>query len=164
MDRFDLGAHTRTVSTRSPAAQRWFDLGLNWCYAFNQEEGVRCFQRALEADPDCVMAHWGVAYGSPGRSTTWSGVSFGEKEAASAHHAWRDTIILQARALCIATARRGRAGPGGGTSLSGSSSAEPATPLDYDRWDDRVRGRDAPAYTTSIPDDHDVMQPCSPRR
>ena len=63
MDGFDLGAHTRPITTRSPEAQRWFDLGLNWCFAFNQEEGVRCFQRALEADPSCVMAHLGVAYG-----------------------------------------------------------------------------------------------------
>ena len=39
MDRFDLGAHTRRISTVSPDAQKWFNLGLNWCYGFNQEEG-----------------------------------------------------------------------------------------------------------------------------
>ena len=27
-----------------------------------QEEAIACFQRALEADPQCAMAHWGVAY------------------------------------------------------------------------------------------------------
>ena len=32
MDGFDLGTHSRKVSTRSPEAQRWFDIGLNWCY------------------------------------------------------------------------------------------------------------------------------------
>ena len=60
---FDLGSHGRTIATISPEAQRWFNLGLNWCLGFNQEEGVKCFHNALAFDPDCVMAHWGVAYG-----------------------------------------------------------------------------------------------------
>ena len=72
MDRFDLGAHTRKIQTSSAEAQRWFDLGLNWCFGFNQEEGVKCFHKALECDPDCVMAHWGIAYGSgPFYNLTW---------------------------------------------------------------------------------------------
>ena len=61
MKYFDLGRHTRQISTRSTKAQRWFDLGLNWSFGFNHEEGVTCFQKALEADSGCVMAHWGVA-------------------------------------------------------------------------------------------------------
>jgi hypothetical protein len=58
MDRFDLGAHARTVSTPSPEAQRWFNLGLNWCFGFNKEEGVKCFLKALEHDPEfgCLTA------------------------------------------------------------------------------------------------------------
>ena len=39
MDRFDLGAHTMPVSTTSAETQRWFDLGLNWCFGFNKDEG-----------------------------------------------------------------------------------------------------------------------------
>ena len=31
-------------------------------YGFNHEEAVRCFERAVEADPACAMAHWGIAY------------------------------------------------------------------------------------------------------
>ncbi len=62
MDRFDLGVHTKSISTTSEQAQYWFNYGLNWCYGFNQEEGVACFQKALEFDPRCAMAHWGVAY------------------------------------------------------------------------------------------------------
>ena len=61
-DYYDLGDFGRTISTTSPEAQRWFDRGLNWTYAFNREEAVRCFARAAEHDPDCAMAHWGVAY------------------------------------------------------------------------------------------------------
>lgn len=62
MNRFDLGAHKKAISTTSSEAQHWFDMGLNWCYGFNHEEGLKCFQRALEHDPHCVMAHWGAAY------------------------------------------------------------------------------------------------------
>jgi tetratricopeptide (TPR) repeat protein len=72
MDRFNLGSHGRIISTGSPEAQRWFDLGLNWCFAFNKSEGVKCFRKALEFDPECVMAHWGIAYGcGPFYNMTW---------------------------------------------------------------------------------------------
>ena len=59
---FDLGAWTRTVSTQSAVAQRWFDRGLNWTYAYNHEEAVVCFEQAADADPACAMAWWGIAY------------------------------------------------------------------------------------------------------
>jgi tetratricopeptide (TPR) repeat protein len=69
---FDLGAYTRPVSTSSADAQAWFDRGLAWSYGFNHEEAVRCFQRAAEADPDCAMAHWGVAYAlGPNYNKDW---------------------------------------------------------------------------------------------
>ena len=72
MDGFDLGTYRRVVSTRSPEAQRWFDLGLNWCYGFNQEEAIRCFEKALSFDPGCAMAHWGIAYAAgPFYNLTW---------------------------------------------------------------------------------------------
>jgi len=71
-DYYDLGNHRRTISTASTDAQRWFDRGLNWTYGFNHEEAVRCFERALEADPDCAMAHWGIAYASgPNYNKPW---------------------------------------------------------------------------------------------
>src|SRR5260370_27631951 len=63
MDRFNLGSHSRIISTACPETPRWFDLGLNWCFAFNKSEGVKCFRKALEFDPECVMAHSGIAYG-----------------------------------------------------------------------------------------------------
>lgn len=61
---FYLGEYSRPVSTSSWQAQVWFDRGLNWCYGFNHEEGVACFRKALEYDPECAMAYWGIAYGS----------------------------------------------------------------------------------------------------
>ena len=59
---FDLGKHSLSVTTTSPMAQRLFDQGLNWCFGFNQEEGLACFEMALKSDPTCAMAHWGAAY------------------------------------------------------------------------------------------------------
>ena len=61
---FNLGNHSRPVSTSSPVAQAWFDRGLAWCYGFNHEEAVRCFEKTLEQDPLCAMGHWGIAYAS----------------------------------------------------------------------------------------------------
>jgi hypothetical protein len=47
MERFDLGKYSRRISTASTDAQRWFDAGLNWCYAFNKTEGTKCFRKAF---------------------------------------------------------------------------------------------------------------------
>ncbi|MGC0327781.1 tetratricopeptide (TPR) repeat protein [Streptomyces sp. SAI-170] len=72
MDYYDLGTHTRPVTTSSPAAQRWFDRGLVWTYAFHHEEAVSCFEAAVAADPDCAMAHWGIAYAlGPNYNKPW---------------------------------------------------------------------------------------------
>jgi tetratricopeptide (TPR) repeat protein len=71
-DYFDLGSHTRLISTTSPDAQRWFDRGLVWTYGFNHEEAIRCYERALAADPECPMAHWGIAYAAgPNYNKPW---------------------------------------------------------------------------------------------
>jgi tetratricopeptide (TPR) repeat protein len=71
-DYYDLGSHSCPITTGSSQAQLWFDRGLNWTYGFNHEEAVACFQRALEHDPDCAMAHWGVAYASgPNYNMPW---------------------------------------------------------------------------------------------
>ena len=56
-----LGGFTRKVTTASPEAQRYFDQGLAFMYAFNHDEAIRAFRRAAELDPKCAMAWWGVA-------------------------------------------------------------------------------------------------------
>src|SRR5512145_336719 len=58
-----LGKHTRSVATSSPEAQKFFDQGLSFMYAFNHDEAVRAFRRAAELDPDCAMAYWGISLG-----------------------------------------------------------------------------------------------------
>ena len=56
-----LGNHGRKVMTASPAVQKYFDQGLAFLFAFNHDEAIRSFQHAAALDPDCAMAHWGVA-------------------------------------------------------------------------------------------------------
>ena len=81
MTYYDLGSHGRRVTTSSSEAQSWFDRGLNWTYAFNHEEAVRCFEAAAAADPDCAMADWGVAYAlGPNYNKPWE--FFDEQELA----------------------------------------------------------------------------------
>ncbi|MGR3320605.1 MAG: tetratricopeptide repeat protein [Pseudooceanicola sp.] len=71
-DYFDLGTHSFPVTTRSAEAQLWFDRGLNWTFGYNHEEAVACYARALEHDPSCAMAHWGVAYATgPNYNYPW---------------------------------------------------------------------------------------------
>ena len=62
MEYYDLGSYSRAVSTSSKEAQKWFDRGLAWTYAYNHEEAIECFRKALIADAGCAMAHWGIAY------------------------------------------------------------------------------------------------------
>ncbi|GGT16427.1 tetratricopeptide repeat protein [Streptomyces chromofuscus] len=79
MDYYDLGTYSRPVTTSSPDAQLWFDRGLIWTYAFHHEEAVSCFEAAVAADPDCAMAHWGIAYAlGPNYNKPWD--AFDERE------------------------------------------------------------------------------------
>src|SRR5438309_1197536 len=55
-----LGRFHRTVTTRSPEAQRYFDQGLLLVFAFNHEEAIRSFREAARLDPSCAMAFWGM--------------------------------------------------------------------------------------------------------
>jgi len=70
---YDLGGHGFAVTTTSAVAQTWFDRGLAWCYGFNHEEAIVCFEQAIAADPACAMAHWGVAYAvGPNYNKPWA--------------------------------------------------------------------------------------------
>ncbi|HBN32136.1 MAG TPA: hypothetical protein DD416_13155 [Rhodobacteraceae bacterium] len=45
---FDLGTYRRKVTTKKSKAQRWFNRGLLWVYAYHHEEAIVCFKRALK--------------------------------------------------------------------------------------------------------------------
>src|SRR3954471_3824474 len=59
--RKDLGTYTRKVTTKNPKAQAYFNQGLAFIHGFNHASAIRSFQEAAKADPDCAMAHWGIA-------------------------------------------------------------------------------------------------------
>ncbi|PYI31746.1 TPR-like protein [Aspergillus indologenus CBS 114.80] len=70
---YNLGTYARKVTTTSPAAQTWFTRGWQWAYSFNHEEALRCFEAAVEHDPKCAMAHWGIAYSlGPNYNKAWA--------------------------------------------------------------------------------------------
>jgi len=56
-----LGDLHHPVSTHNAEAQKFFDQGLRFIYAFNHDEAARSFQHAGELDPKLAMAFWGVA-------------------------------------------------------------------------------------------------------
>jgi tetratricopeptide (TPR) repeat protein len=152
MDRFNLGAHSRPVSTNSAEAQRWFDLGLNWCFGFNKSEGIKCFRKALEFDPGCAMAHWGVAYGSgPFYNLVWR--EHGEQEANAATRTGFDHIQAARalsgaateieKALIEAMARR-------------IQQPHSVAPEEFDRWDNDYAAELRRVFYR-YPDDQDVM-------
>lgn len=58
----NLGTHSKSIGTKVPAAQQYFDQGLRLTYGFNHAEAIRSFTRAAELDPTCAMCWWGVAY------------------------------------------------------------------------------------------------------
>ena len=69
---YDLGSYHRSTDTPSAQAQLWFDRGMVWAYAFNHEESIRCFERALDSDPELAIARWGIAYAiGPNYNKAW---------------------------------------------------------------------------------------------
>ncbi len=152
MDRFDLGGHSRQISTSSAKAQYWFNYGLNWCFGFNHEEGVKCFQRALEFDPACVMAHWGVAYGAgPFYNMAWC--DFTESEA------------IEATALCHGHIQKARTAAHTAIRVENMlvealaqrfQRPHPVAQHLFDRWDDDYAAAMRLVHQ-AYPEDHDIM-------
>jgi tetratricopeptide (TPR) repeat protein len=56
-----LGDIDHPVTTNNPDAQKFFNQGLAYIYAFNHEEAVRSFKQATQLDPQMAMAYWGIA-------------------------------------------------------------------------------------------------------
>jgi tetratricopeptide (TPR) repeat protein len=57
----NLGEHHRSITTKSPDAQAFFDQGLRLIYGFNHDEAARSFARAAQLDPTCASCYWGLA-------------------------------------------------------------------------------------------------------
>jgi tetratricopeptide (TPR) repeat protein len=72
MSYYDLGTYSCKITTKSAEAQVWFDRGLNWVFGFNHAEAIKCFGKALEHDPKCAMAQWGISYAAgPNYNLPW---------------------------------------------------------------------------------------------
>src|SRR5215218_4008819 len=56
-----LGDINHPVSTSNPEAQKFFNQGLAYIYAFNHEEAIRSLKQAAQLDPQLAMAYWGIA-------------------------------------------------------------------------------------------------------
>ena len=112
-DYFNLGVYSRPASD-VPSAQIWFDRGLVWLFAYNHEEAIACFEKTLEADPACALAHWGIAYAiGPNYNKPWEVFTPEEKAPAlaRAHQALQAGLALDQakpaeRALIAALASR----------------------------------------------------------
>jgi tetratricopeptide (TPR) repeat protein len=108
-DYFDLGSYTRPVTTSSEQARLWFGRGLLWTYGFNHEEAVACFERAVEADPDCALAYWGIAYAlGPNYNKPWEAFDPGDLTASltRAHAAAGQACDAAARVPDVSPAER----------------------------------------------------------
>jgi len=57
-----LGELHLGVTTTAPAAQRYFDQGLRFAFAFNHAAALASFRAAQAADPACAMCRWGEAW------------------------------------------------------------------------------------------------------
>lgn len=99
----DLGDYSLKVTTTSPEAQRYFDQGLRFLFGFNHGMAIRSFQEATERDPECAMAHWGVALACgphinfplvppPKAELAWKELALAQRHAAKATPFERDLI------------------------------------------------------------------------
>src|SRR6266487_5713962 len=90
-----LGSYSRKITTGSPQAQRYFNQGLAFLHGFNQSAAIRSFQQAAKLDPECAMAHWGVALACgphinftavppPTAELAWKELNLARKNAANA--------------------------------------------------------------------------------
>ncbi len=146
---FDVGTYARPVTAANDGARQWFNRGLVWCYGFAHEEAIRCFERAIDADPGCAMAHWGIAYAAgPYYNKQW--VKFDEvdlaKTVARTYEASRQALALKdgasavERAVIDALVHRFQ---------------EPVPVENFDKWNDDYRDAMRDVYR-SYPDDPDV--------
>jgi tetratricopeptide (TPR) repeat protein len=149
MEYFDLGTYGRKVTTGSTEAQCWFDRGLVWLYGFNHEEAIVCFEKALEADPDCVMGNWGIAHAiGPNYNKLWE--FFGPEEKVEA-------LDRAHRALARGQAAVGRASAAERAMLNALAARFPTDPQieDYGPWNDGF-AEEMRKVHAAFPDDLDV--------
>ncbi|MEO7597535.1 MAG: hypothetical protein ABIV50_01285 [Opitutus sp.] len=84
-----LGKYERTITTNSPLAQQYFNQGLRFLFGFNHSAAIRSFRAAVDADPNCAMAHWGIALASGPH------INFPVVPPAAAELAWQELSLAR---------------------------------------------------------------------
>lgn len=144
-----MGPHKRPVTTNSTAAQRYFDQGLTWTFAFNHDEAIRSFTEAARLDPDCAMAWWGIALcngphiNNPAMDETHSKAAWAALQKAEA---LKSKALPVEQALIAALSKR-YADPDAGTL---PLTPEQRAPLD------KAYAQAMARVATAYPDDQDV--------
>ncbi|KAK1772257.1 hypothetical protein QBC33DRAFT_582746 [Phialemonium atrogriseum] len=101
---FKLPPYTRPITTTKPEAQTWCEYGLTWSYSFNHAESTWCFEKAIAIDPECAMAHWGLAYSiGPNYNKPWNNFDDGdlEKTLQRSHEAVRKAKSLAPKVTAV---------------------------------------------------------------
>ncbi len=69
------GTYSRKISTESELAQKFFDQGLRYAWAFHFPESIASYQQAAIHDPDHPMIYWGMAHAiGPNPNSRYSGM------------------------------------------------------------------------------------------
>jgi tetratricopeptide (TPR) repeat protein len=103
-----LGSYSHKITTGSPEAQRYFNQGLAFVHGFNHGAAIRAFRQAAELDPECAMAHWGVALACgphinftvvppPAAELAWKEISLAQKHSSGASPVERALIDALAK-------------------------------------------------------------------
>ncbi|SDW67902.1 hypothetical protein SAMN05444358_1011483 [Ruegeria halocynthiae] len=146
MTEFNLGTYCRVITTSSNTAQKLFDQGLVWLFGYNHEAAAACFEEALSHDPNCGMAHWGIAYAiGPNYNKPWE---FFEPEERIA------TLERAHRAIEAAMALRETSAPVEAALIEAISHRFPTDPEieDYTPWNDAFADSMRKAYANHSDD------------
>ncbi len=146
---YDLGDHSFSVTTSSPEAQTWFDRGLVWCYGFNHEEAIACFEKALEHDGDCAMAHWGIAHAlGPNYNKPWDAFDDEDKRSSLERAIGETAVALESSGRCADIEKR---------LIAALTKRYPATvsEVDFEPWVDRYADA-MRSVCAAYPDNADV--------
>ena len=87
------------ITTKSPAAQDFFNQGVSQLHGFWYFEAERSFRQAAALDPDCPMAYWGMAMANIKNAKRAKGF-IAEAVKRKAHASSRETMWIDALAAC----------------------------------------------------------------
>lgn len=79
-----VGDYSRRITTKSAVAQKYFDQGLAFLYAYNQPAAMHSFAAVVAEDSHCAMGYWGLAMAS---GPFFNKTTLMPDEAISAHNA-----------------------------------------------------------------------------